>query len=226
MPMTASISRRLTAELLGTLLLVATVVGSGIMAENLAGGNLAIALLANAIATGAILVVLILMFQPISGAHFNPAVSFAFLLRGELALATAGLYVAAQIIGGLLGSVTAHLMFELDPLQLSTRVRTGSAQWFAEFVAAFGLVATILTTVRFRPDAVAYAVGLFITAGYWFTASTSFANPAVAIARAFTDTFSGIRGLDVPGFILAELVGAAVAVWLVGWLLRETSDEN
>lgn len=224
--MTASISRRLTAELLGTLLLVATVVGSGIMAENLAGGNLAIALLANAIATGAILVVLILMFQPISGAHFNPAVSFAFLLRGELALATAGLYVAAQIIGGLLGSVTAHLMFELDPLQLSTRVRTGSAQWFAEFVAAFGLVATILTTVRFRPDAVAYAVGLFITAGYWFTASTSFANPAVAIARAFTDTFSGIRGLDVPGFILAELVGAAVAVWLVGWLLRETSDEN
>lgn len=226
MSMTASISRRLTAELLGTLLLVATVVGSGIMAENLAGGNLAIALLANAIATGAILVVLILMFQPISGAHFNPAVSFAFLLRGELALATAGLYVAAQIIGGLLGSVTAHLMFELDPLQLSTRVRTGSAQWFAEFVAAFGLVATILTTVRFRPDAVAYAVGLFITAGYWFTASTSFANPAVAIARAFTDTFSGIRGLDVPGFILAELVGAAVAVWLVGWLLRETSDEN
>ncbi len=226
MPMTASISRRLTAELLGTLLLVATVVGSGIMAENLAGGNLAIALLANAIATGAILVVLILMFQPISGAHFNPAVSFAFLLRGELALATAGLYVLAQIVGGLLGSVTAHLMFELDPLQLSTRVRTGSAQWFAEFVAAFGLVATILTTVRFRPDAVAYAVGLFITAGYWFTASTSFANPAVAIARAFTDTFSGIRGLDVPGFILAELVGAAVAVWLVGWLLRETSDEN
>ncbi|TDJ22152.1 MAG: aquaporin family protein [Gammaproteobacteria bacterium] len=224
--MTASISRRLTAELLGTLLLVATVVGSGIMAENLAGGNLAIALLANAIATGAILVVLILMFQPISGAHFNPAVSFAFLLRGELALATAGLYVLAQIVGGLLGSVTAHLMFELDPLQLSTRVRTGSAQWFAEFVAAFGLVATILTTVRFRPDAVAYAVGLFITAGYWFTASTSFANPAVAIARAFTDTFSGIRGLDVPGFILAELVGAAVAVWLVGWLLRETSDEN
>lgn len=226
MPMTASISRRLTAELLGTLLLVATVVGSGIMAENLAGGNLAIALLANAIATGAILVVLILMFQPISGAHFNPAVSFAFLLRGELALATAGLYVLAQIVGGLLGSVTAHLMFELDPLQLSTRVRTGSAQWFAEFVAAFGLVATILTTVRYRPDAVAYAVGLFITAGYWFTASTSFANPAVAIARAFTDTFSGIRGLDVPGFILAELVGAAVAVWLVGWLLRETSDEN
>lgn len=226
MPMTASISRRLTAELLGTLLLVATVVGSGIMAENLAGGNLAIALLANAIATGAILVVLILMFQPISGAHFNPAVSFAFLLRGELALATAGLYVLAQIVGGLLGSITAHLMFELDPLQLSTRVRTGSAQWFAEFVAAFGLVATILTTVRFRPDAVAYAVGLFITAGYWFTASTSFANPAVAIARAFTDTFSGIRGLDVPGFILAELVGAAVAVWLVGWLLRETSDEN
>ena len=224
--MTASTSRRLTAETLGTLLLVATVVGSGIMAENLAEGNLAIALLANAIATGAILVVLILMFAPVSGAHFNPAVSFAFLLRGELTVAMAGLYVVAQIVGGLLGSVTAHLMFELDPLQFSTRVRTGGAQWFAEFVAAFGLVATILATVRFRPDAVAYAVGLFITAGYWFTASTSFANPAVAIARAFTDTFSGIRVLDVPGFVLAELAGAAAAVWLLQWLLAETTDEN
>jgi len=226
MSMTASMPRRLAAELLGTLLLVATVVGSGIMAEGLADGNLAIALLANAIATGAILVVLILMFAPISGAHFNPAVSFAFLLRGDLAVTTAALYVLAQIIGGLLGSVTAHLMFELDVLQFSTRVRTGSAQWFAEFVAAFGLVATILTTVRFRPDAVAYAVGLFITAGYWFTASTSFANPAVAIARAFTETFSGIRALDVPGFILAELAGAAAAVWLVAWLLKGTTDEN
>ena len=226
MPMTATMPRRLAAELLGTLLLVATVVGSGIMAEGLADGNLAIALLANAIATGAILVVLILMFAPISGAHFNPAVSFAFLLRGDLAATTAALYVLAQIIGGLLGSVTAHLMFELDVLQFSTRVRTGSAQWFAEFVAAFGLVATILTTARFRPDAVAYAVGLFITAGYWFTASTSFANPAVAIARAFTETFSGIRALDVPGFILAELAGAAAAVWLVAWLLKGTTDEN
>ena len=224
--MTASMPRRLAAELLGTLLLVATVVGSGIMAEGLADGNLAIALLANDIATGAILVVLILMFTPISGAHFNPAVSFAFLLRGDLAVTTAALYVLAQIIGGLLGSVTAHLMFELDVLQFSTRVRTGSAQWFAEFVAAFGLVATILTTIRFRPDAVAYAVGLFITAGYWFTASTSFANPAVAIARAFTETFSGIRALDVPGFILAELAGAAAAVWLVAWLLKGTTDEN
>ena len=224
--MTATMPRRLAAECLGTLLLVATVVGSGIMAEGLADGNLAIALLANAIATGAILVVLILMFAPISGAHFNPAVSFAFLLRGDLAATTAALYVLAQIIGGLLGSVTAHLMFELDVLQFSTRVRTGSAQWFAEFVAAFGLVATILTTVRFRPDAVAYAVGLFITAGYWFTASTSFANPAVAIARAFTETFSGIRALDVPGFILAELAGAAAAVWLVAWLLKGTTDEN
>ncbi len=226
MPMTASMPRRLAAECLGTLLLVATVVGSGIMAESLAGGNLAIALLANAIATGAILVVLILMFAPISGAHFNPAVSFAFLLRGDLAVTTAALYVLVQIIGGLLGSVTAHLMFELDVLQFSTRVRTGSAQWFAEFVAAFGLVATILTTVRFRPDAVAYAVGLFITAGYWFTASTSFANPAVAIALAFTETFSGIRALDFPGFILAELAGAAAAVWLVAWLLKGATDEN
>ena len=224
--MTVSMSRRLAAELLGTLLLVATVVGSGIMAESLADGNLAIALLANAIATGAILVVLILMFSPISGAHFNPAVSFAFLLRGDLALTTAALYVIAQIVGGLLGSVTAHLMFDLDVLQFSTRVRTGGAQWFAEFVAAFGLVATILATMRFRPDAVAYAVGLFITAGYWFTASTSFANPAVAIARAFTETFSGIRAFDVPGFILAELVGAAGAVWLMRWLLQEATDEN
>jgi glycerol uptake facilitator-like aquaporin len=226
MSMTASMSRRLTAELLGTWLLVTTVVGSGIMAESLADGNLAIALLANAIATGAILVVLILMFSSISGAHFNPAVSFAFLLRGDLALATATLYVLAQIAGGLLGSITAHLMFELDVLQFSTRVRSGGGQWFAEFIAAFGLVATILATVRFRPDAVAYAVGLFITAGYWFTASTSFANPAVAIARAFTETFSGIRALDVPGFVLAELAGAAAAVWLLSWLMNETTDEN
>jgi glycerol uptake facilitator-like aquaporin len=214
------LSRRLAAEAIGTAGLLAVVVGSGIMGESLAGGNVAIALLGNTIATGAILVVLILSFGPLSGAHFNPAVTLAFLMRREIAPGVALLYVLAQIVGGLTGALAAHAMFELPLIQISETARSGPAQWFAEWVATFGLVATILATVRFRPDAVAYAVGLFITAGYWFTASTSFANPAVTIARSFTDTFSGIAPGHAPGFILAQLAGAASATLVFAWLLR------
>ncbi len=214
------LSRRLAAEAIGTAGLLAVVVGSGIMGESLAGGNVAIALLGNTIATGAILVVLILSFGPVSGAHFNPAVTLAFLMRREIAPGVALLYVLTQIVGGLTGALAAHAMFELPLIQISETARSGPAQWFAEWVATFGLVATILATVRFRPDAVAYAVGLFITAGYWFTASTSFANPAVTIARSFTDTFSGIAPGHAPGFILAQLAGAASATLVFAWLLR------
>jgi glycerol uptake facilitator-like aquaporin len=213
------LSRRLAAETIGTAGLLAVVVGSGIMGEGLAGGNLAIALLANALATGAILVVLITALGPISGAHFNPAVTMAFLLRREIEPGEALLYVLAQVAGGLAGMLTAHLMFDLPLLQLSESVRTGPAQWLSEWVATFGLVATILATLRYRPEAVAYAVGLFITSGYWFTASTSFANPAVTIARSFTDTFSGIAPENALGFIVAQLAGAAVAASFFGWLL-------
>ncbi|MDX1512291.1 MAG: MIP/aquaporin family protein [Gammaproteobacteria bacterium] len=215
----ADLPRRLTAEFIGTAGLLATVVGSGIMAERLAGGNVALALLGNTIPTGAILVVLILVFGPISGAHFNPAVSLAFLLKRQLNLPHAGFYVAAQLAGGLVGVVAAHLMFEESVFQLALTARTGPAQWFSEGVATFGLVATILATLRWRPEAVPYAVGLFITAGYWFTASTSFANPAVTLARAFSDTFAGIRPTDVPAFIVAELAGAVIATAFMGWLL-------
>ncbi len=211
--------RQLAAEGLGTAFLLAGVVGSGIMGERLADGNVAIALLANSIATGAILAVLILVFGPLSGAHFNPAVTLAFLLQGRIARPLAGAYVAVQIVGGLLGTWVAHLMFGEALFQVSTAVRNGPGQWLAEFVAAFGLVATILGCLKARPEAVAYAVGLYITAGYWFTASTSFANPAVTLARSFTDTFSGIRPLDAPAFIAAQLLGAAAATLLFGWLL-------
>ncbi len=213
------LARRLAAEAIGTAGLLAVVIGSGIMGESLAGGNVAIALLGNAIATGAILVVLILAFGPLSGAHFNPAVTLAFLMRRELAPGVAMLYVLAQIAGGLIGALAAHAMFELPLVQISETARTGPAQWFAEWVATFGLVATILATLRFRPEAVAYAVGLFITAGYWFTASTSFANPAVTVARSFTDTFSGIAPGHAPGFIVAQLAGAASATLVFAWLL-------
>ena len=213
--------RRLAAEFLGTMLLLTTVVGSGIMGEQLANGNLAIALLGNTIATGAILVVLILMFAPVSGAHFNPAVTMAFLLRGEISRSAAAAYVIVQIAAGLAGVWLAHAMFELDILQTSTTARTGSGQWLAEGVATFGLVATILAVLKSRPEFVAFAVGLYITAGYWFTASTSFANPAVTIARAFTDTFSGIQPGHTPGFVAAQLIGAALATYLIGWMLRE-----
>lgn len=211
--------RRLAAETLGTALLLATVVGSGIMAENLAGGNVAIALLGNTIPTGAILVVLITIFGPVSGAHFNPAVTLSFLIRREITIGAAIAYVAVQVIGGIIGTWSAHLMFAQEIFQLSSHVRTGGAQWFSEGVATFGLVATILGTLRWRPEAVAYMVGLYITAAYWFTASTSFANPAVTIARSLTDTFSGIYPAHAPGFILAQLVGALVATLTIGWLV-------
>lgn len=211
--------RRLTAEALGTGLLVATVVGSGIMAGTLTK-DVALALLANTVATGAILVVLISTLGPISGAHFNPAVSLIFALRRELPVRDAGLYALVQVIGGVLGAMAAHAMFALPLLQASTTVRTGGGQWLSEGIATFGLVATILAGIRFERKAVPLLVGLYITAAYWFTASTSFANPAVAIARSITDTFSGIRPLDLPGFVAAQVAGALIALTLMSWLLR------
>ena len=207
-------------------MLLATVVGSGIMAENLAGGNIAIALLGNTIPTGAILVVIITIFGPVSGAHFNPAVTLSFLIRREITIGAAIAYVAVQIIGGIIGTWSAHLMFAQELFQLSSHVRTGGAQWFSEGVATFGLVATILGTLRWRPEAVAYMVGLYITAAYWFTASTSFANPAVTIARSLTDTFSGIYPAHAPSFILAQLVGAVVATLTIGWLASLQSESK
>jgi glycerol uptake facilitator-like aquaporin len=215
-----ALRRRAAAEALGTGFLVATVVGSGIMAEKLAGGNAAIALLGNTIPTGAILVVLILALAPISGAHFNPAVSLVMAINGRIRRRELGAYVAAQLVGGCLGTLAAHAMFELPLLQLASTARTGPAQWFAEFVATFGLLFTIIALVRFRVEAVPYGVGLYITAGYWFTASTSFANPAVTVARSLTDTFAGIAPGDVPMFVLAELVGALAGMLLMAWLLE------
>lgn len=212
--------RRLAAEALGTAMLVATVVGSGIMADRLSD-DVAVSLIGNTLPTGAILVVLITIFGPVSGAHFNPAVTLVFALRREIAGPEAAGYVAAQLAGGLFGTLVAHLMFELPVLQSSLTVRTGGAQWFSEAVAAFGLVFTILAGIRFRSEAVPWLVGLYITAAYWFTASTSFANPAVAMARAFTDTFAGIRPVDLPGFVAAEIAGAVVAMLVAGWLLRD-----
>jgi glycerol uptake facilitator-like aquaporin len=210
--------RRATAEFLGTWLLVATVVGSGIMAENLAGGNVAIALLGNTIATGAMLVALIAMLGPISGAHFNPAVSLIFTAAGDLSATTFVLYVVAQVCGGIAGTVTAHLMFELPIIQISEHVRQGPGQFLSEMVATFGLIATILGCRRFRAEIIPVAVALYVVAGYWFTASTCFANPAVTIARSLTNTFSGIRLVDAPWFILAEIVGALLAAGLFRWL--------
>jgi glycerol uptake facilitator-like aquaporin len=215
--------RRLAAEALGTALLVAAVVGSGIMAESLTKDT-ALALLCNTLATGAILVVLITIFAPISGAHFNPAVSLVFALKRDLPAGETSAYIAAQIIGGVLGTIAAHLMFALPLIEASQKARTGGPQWFAEAVAAFGLVTVILAGIRFAHAAVPWLVGLYITAAYWFTASTSFANPAVAIARALTNTFSGIRPLDLPGFMIAEFAGALAALALTNWLLRATSD--
>jgi glycerol uptake facilitator-like aquaporin len=211
-------AQRLVAEWLGTAFLLAAVVGSGIMAQKLAGGNVALALLCNTIPTGAILVVLILIFGPLSGAHFNPAVTLAFAARGKLAWANAGLYIAAQIAGGIAGVWAAHLMFDLPLLQASLTVRTGGGQWFAEGVATFGLLLTIFGCVARAPAAVPYAVGLYITSAYWFTASTSFANPAVTIARSLSDTFAGIAPGGVAAFIAAQLAGAALATVLSGWL--------
>jgi glycerol uptake facilitator-like aquaporin len=215
--------RRLAAEALGTVLLVATVVGSGIMAESLTK-DVALALLGNTLPAGAILVVLITIFGPISGAHFNPAVTLVFALKRDITPREASLYVAAQIAGGIAGTVLAHAMFALPLLDASLKARTGHAQWLAEGVAAFGLVATILAGIRFNRPAVPVLVGLYITAAYWFTASTSFANPAVAIARSLTNTFSGIRPVDLPGFIAAELIGAVVGMLLMTWLLGPEKD--
>ena len=209
--------RHLASEALGTGLLVATVVGSGIMAERLTD-DVALQLLCNAVPTGAILVVLIATLGPVSGAHFNPAVTLAFLIGREISGLRALAFAITQVAGGVSGTFLAHLMFAQPVIQTSTTMRTGGAMWLAEAVAAFGLVLVILAGVRQRPEAVPWLVGLFIGAAYWFTSSTSFANPAVAIARGFTDSFSGIRPLDVPGFVAAELFGAVVACLFAHWL--------
>lgn len=224
---TYDLPRRIVAEVLGTGLLVATVVGSGIMAQSLTK-DVALQLLGNTVPTGAILVVLITLLGPISGAHFNPAVSFVFMWQGSLSRSDAFYYVVAQIVGGILGTLAAHLMFNLPLFEFSAKIRTGPAQWFAESIATFGLLLTILAALKFNRAAIPWLVGLYITAAYWFTASTSFANPAVAIARSLTDTFSGIRPLDLPAFILAQLVGAAVAAVVCGWLLKaqDASDAS
>jgi len=221
-----SIFQCCTAELLGTAFLLATIVGSGIMAERLAGGNDAIALLGNTIPTGAILVVLITALGPVSGGHFNPAVTFVFWLRRGITASQAGLYTVSQVIGGFIGVVSAHIMFDETVIQFSKNVRTGEAQFFSEVIATFGLILTILATMRARENALAFMVGLYITAAYWFTASTSFANPAVTIARCFSDTFSGIRPLDAPFFVIAQFLGATVAwaVWSV--ILRPSPNKE
>ncbi len=217
-----NLQRRLFAEWLGTAFLLATVVGSGIMAERLSGGNVAIALLANAIATGAVLCALILTFAETSGAHFNPAVTLAATLRRELSHKEALLYIAVQIIGAFCGVAAAHGMFGQQVFFASQHMRTGPAQWWSEFIATFGLLAVILGCSRNRPDAVPFAVASYIVGAYWFTSSTSFANPAVTLARAATDTFAGIRPVDAPGFIAAQLVGAGAAVFTFSWLLKES----
>jgi glycerol uptake facilitator-like aquaporin len=217
--------RRFAAEAMGTGLLVATVVGSGIMAETLTHDT-ALALLANTLATGAMLVVLITILGPISGAHFNPAVSLVFWLNRSLPVRDLPLYLIAQMLGGIFGTIAAHLMFALPLLEIATKLRAGPAQWFSEAVATFGLIAVILAGIRFERRAVPWLVGLYITAAYWFTASTSFANPAVAVARSLTNTFSGIRPTDLPGFVAAEFVGALFALALMGWLLRPAIIEQ
>lgn len=218
--MKTRLAQRIVAEALGTAFLLAAVVGSGIMAAKLSGGNAALALLCNTLPTGAILSVLILALGPVSGAHFNPAVSIAFALRGELPAKALSLYIAAQLIGGIAGVWAAHLMFELPLWQISATARTGSGQWFAEGIATFGLVMTILGCVARTPAAVPYAVGLYITSAYWFTASTSFANPAVTIARSLSNTFAGIAPTGIIAFIGAQLLGMLVAVVLARWLWR------
>jgi glycerol uptake facilitator-like aquaporin len=221
-----SFAQRIFSEWLGTAFLLAAVIGSGIMAQRLAGGNVALALLCNAIPTGAILAVLILIFGPLSGAHFNPAVSIAFAMRGALGWSTAGFYIVAQVVGGLIGVWAAHLMFELPIWQISTTPRVGPGQWFAEAVASFGLLLTIFGCVARTPAAVPYAVGLYITSAYWFTASTSFANPAVTLARALSDTFAGIAPAGVLAFIAAQFVGALAAVAVGAWLWPTAINER
>lgn len=216
-----SLTRRLAAEGVGSFFLFAAVIGSGVMAEALSGGNVAVALLANTIATGAILFVLIAMLGPISGAHFNPAVSAVMASRGDITWREAAAYVAAQLVGGLLGAFAAHLMFDLPILQTSTKLRAGVGQWTGELVATFGLILTILGTVRYRKEWVAPSVALYIVAAYWFTSSTSFANPAITIVRSLSDSFAGIAPADVPAFIAAQLAGAALAAVVGRWLFAE-----
>jgi glycerol uptake facilitator-like aquaporin len=216
----SSLAQRLVAEALGTAFLLAAVVGSGIMAAKLSGGNAALALLCNTLPTGAILTVLILSLGPVSGAHFNPAVTLAFLCRGELSWRTAALYTVSQILGAIAGVLAAHAMFDLPLWQVSQTVRSGGGQWFAEFVATFGLVLVIFCCLRAARDAIPYAVGLYITSAYWFTASTSFANPAVTIARSLSDTFAGIAPTGVAPFIAAQIAGALAGVLLANVLYR------
>jgi glycerol uptake facilitator-like aquaporin len=217
--MRATLSQRLLAESLGTAFVLATVIGSGIMAERLAGGNLALALLCNTLPTGAILFVLISMLGPISGAHFNPAVTGVFLLKGEMSVGDALAATGVQCAGAFAGMLAAHLMFDEPVFQLSEKLRTGPSQWFSEWVATFGLIAAILLTRRANPSAIPAVVGLYITAAYWFTASTSFANPAVTLARAFSNTFAGIRLADAPAFIVAQFLGAVCALYVCRVLL-------
>jgi glycerol uptake facilitator-like aquaporin len=222
-----ALSRRLAAEALGTGFLLAAVVGSGIMAERLSGGNAAIALLANTIATGAALVVLISIFGPISGAHFNPAVTLFFGLRREIDLPVALAYIAIQVVAGIAGVYAAHAMFGTAILEVSHKLRDGSAQAFSEFVATFGLIATIAGSIRFRPTSTPLLVGLYIASAYWFTASTSFANPAVTIARSLTDSFSGIAPRSVPAFVISQFVAAIVGYLFFRWLFsRESSSKS
>jgi glycerol uptake facilitator-like aquaporin len=221
----ADLLRRCVAEGLGTALLLATVVGSGIMGEKLAGGNVAVALLANTLATGAVLVALILTFGPISGAHFNPAVTLADASQGGLSWRDVPAYLGAQVVGALAGVGLANVMFEKPVFFASTHERSGAAQWISEFVATFGLMAVIWGCSRKRSDAVPFAVGAYITAAYWFTSSTSFANPAVTVARAASDTFAGIRPVDVPPFVVAQLLGAAAATATFRWLVPRLAEE-
>jgi len=220
------LTRRLAAEALGTFFLVMAVVGSGIMAQKLAGGNEALALLCNTLPTGAVLFVIITIFVSVSAAHFKPAVSLVMFLRGALSRGDMLAYIVVQIAGGCLGAIAAHLMFDLDVVQFSQTARTGTGQWVGEFIATFGLIATILGCVRFNMAAIAPAVGLYITSAYWFTSSTSFANPAVTIARALSDTFAGIAPADVPGFRVAEFLGALAAAAVLGWLFRPGASEQ
>ncbi len=222
--MKTDLCRRMAAEATGTAFLVGTVVGSGIMADALSDDD-AVSLLGNTVPTGAVLFVLITILGPVSGAHFNPAVTMVFALRRDIAAGAAFAYAAAQILGGIVGSFTAHAMFDLPIVQFSGTIRTGAAQWLAEAVATFGLILAILGGLRYRAQAVPALVGLYITAAYWFTSSTSFANPAVAISRALTDTFSGIRPVDVPGFVAAELAGAALCLMIASWLFAERQEK-
>ncbi len=220
------LAKRVVAEALGTLFLLAAVVGSGIMAERLAGGDMALALLANTVATGTALGALIISFAPMSGAHFNPVVTLSFALRRELVWQDVPLYLIAQVVGGIGGVVTANLMFGLPAVFMSNHPRTGTAQLFSEFIATFGLVGVILAASRSQVAVVAMAVGAYISAAYWFTASTSFANPAVTVSRSLSDTFAGIRPVDVPGFVLAQLAGGVAATVLFRWLMPAQNDHR